>query len=62
MKFSNVKTMGRITAKTYKTILITGSFVVLLWIAYCLSLITADWLDYDPDEDFDDPRIVLLNC
>jgi hypothetical protein len=62
MKFSKVRTIGRVTTRTYKTLFITGSFLVLLWIAYCLSLITADWLDYDPDEDFDDPRIVLLKC
>lgn len=62
MKFSKIKTIGRVTSKSCKTLLITGSFVVLLWIAYCLSLITADWLSWDPDEDFDDPRIVLLRC
>jgi hypothetical protein len=62
MKFSKVKTIGRVTSKTYKTLLITSSFLVLIWIAYCVSLITADWLDYDPDEDFDDPRIVLIKC
>ena len=62
MKFSKVKTIGRVTSKTYKTLLITSSFLVLIWIAYCVSLITADWLDYDPDEDFDDPRIVQIEC
>ncbi len=62
MKFSKVKTIGRLTTKSYKTLLITGSFLVLLWIAYCLSLITADWLSWDPDEDYDDVRIVLIRC
>ena len=62
MKFSKIKTIGRITTKTYKTLLITSSFVVLIWIAYCLSLITDDWLNYDPDEDYDDVRIVLIKC
>ncbi len=62
MKLSKVKTIGKVASKTYKTLLITSSFLVLIWIAYCVSLITADWLDYDADEDFDDPRIVLLKC
>lgn len=62
MRFSKVKTIGRATTIIYKTLLITSSFVVLIWIAYCLSLITADWLDWDPDEDYDDVRIVLIKC
>jgi hypothetical protein len=62
MKFSKVKTIGRVTIKTYKTLLITSSFVVLIWIAYCLSLITADRLSWDPDEDYDHVRVVLIKC
>ena len=62
MRFSRVKTIGRMTRRAYKTLLITGSFVVLIWIAYCVSLITADWLSWDPDEDYDDVRVVLVKC
>jgi hypothetical protein len=62
MKFSKVRTIGRVTTRTYKTLLITSSFVVLIWIAYCVSLITADWLSWDPDEDYEDVRMVLIKC
>jgi hypothetical protein len=62
MKSFRVKTIGRVTTRTYKTLIITGSFVVLIWIAYCLSLITADWLSWDPDEDYEDVRTVLVKC
>lgn len=62
MKFSKIKTIGRVTTRTYKTLLITGSFVVLIWIAYCVSLITEDWLSWDPDEDYEDTRLVLIKC
>ena len=62
MKFSKVKSIGKVMKRTYKTVLITSSFVVLIWIAYCVSLITADWLSWDPDEDYDDVRVVLVEC
>ena len=62
MKFQRIKTIGRVTTKTCKTLLITGSFVVLIWIAYCVSLITADWLSWDPDEDYEETRLVLIKC
>lgn len=62
MKFSKAKTIGKVMKRTYKTVLITSSFVVLVWIAYCVSLITADWVSWDPDEDYDDVRVVLVKC
>jgi len=62
VKFLKVKTIGSITTRTCKTLLITGSFVALIWIAFCVSLITADWLSWDPDEEYDDVRIVLVKC
>jgi hypothetical protein len=61
-RFSKLKTIGSVMRKAYKTLLITGSFVVLIWIAYCVSLITADWLSWDPDEDYEDVRTVLIKC
>jgi hypothetical protein len=61
MKTTKVKTIGRFTTKTFKTFFFTGSFLILVWIAYCLSLITADWLSWDPDE-YEDAKIVLLKC
>jgi hypothetical protein len=60
MKFAKIKTIGRVTTRTYKTLIITGSFVVLIWVTYCLSLITVDWLSWDPDEDYEDVRTVLV--
>jgi hypothetical protein len=62
MKISKIRTTGRVMKRTYKTVLITSSFLVLIWIAYCVSLITADWLSWDPDEDYNDVRVVLLKC
>jgi len=62
MKISKIGTTGRVMKRTYKTVLITSSFLVLIWIAYCVSLITADWLSWDPDEDYNDVRVVLLKC
>ena len=62
MKKSAVKTIGKFSTKSFKILFFTGSFLILVWIAYCLSLITADWLSWDPDDDKNDTKIVLLKC
>ena len=62
MKKPKVRTIFRVMGRAYKTFLITSSFLILLWMAYCLSLITADWLDWDPDEDYPDVKVVLIRC
>jgi hypothetical protein len=62
MKKYTVKTIGRFSTKTFKTLLITGSFLILAWIAYCLSLITSDWLNWSADNNKDEVEIELLKC
>ena len=62
MKKPKIKTVFRVMAKACKTLFLTSSFLVLLWMAYCLSLITADWLDWDPDEDYPEARVILVRC
>ena len=59
MKKTKIKTIGWITKKIFKTLFITGSFLIFTWIAYCLSALTAEVLSYDPDE-YEDPVIELL--
>ena len=56
-----VKTICRITTKTFRPIFIVSSFLIFIWIAYCISLFTAEVLSYNYDE-YDDPVIELVKC
>jgi hypothetical protein len=60
MKTAILKTVGRITTKTLKALFFTGSFFIFVWIAYCLSLITVDYFNWNADYNKNDWDIVLL--
>jgi hypothetical protein len=60
MKTSILKTVGRMTTKTLKALFFTGSFFIFVWIAYSLSLIAADWLEWGAENKYIDETVVLL--
>ena len=60
MKTSVLKTVGRMTTKTLKALFFTGSFFIFVWIAYSLSLIAVDWLEWNPDNKNNDETVVFL--
>jgi hypothetical protein len=61
MKASILKTVGRLTTKTLKALFFTGSFFIFIWIAYSLSLIAVDWLEWRSAESkYNDETVVLL--
>jgi cytochrome c biogenesis factor len=53
---------GVITAKTFKILFLTGSILLLAWIAYCLGILTADFLSFRVDDHSDDVKTVLIEC
>ena len=57
---SKVKTIGRITEKTFKILFFTGSFLIFVWIACFLSLIAADYFSWNADIQKNDWDIVFL--
>ncbi len=60
MKTSILKTIGRITENTFKILFYTGSFLIFVWIAGCLSLIAADYFSWNADFQKNDWDIVFL--
>ena len=60
MKTFIVKNIGRITTKTFKILFFTGSFLIFVWIAGCLSLIAADYFNWNADYNKNDWDIVVL--
>ncbi len=60
MQTSVLKTVGRMTTKTLKALFFTGSFFIFVWIAYSLSLIAVDWLEWNPDNKNNDETVVFL--
>ncbi len=64
MKVFGIKTRtaGVITAKTFKFLFLAGSFLLLAWIAYCLSLLTADFLSFSADDHRHAVEIMLIEC
>ena len=62
MTFRILKKAGPALAKTLKGTLLIGSFLILAWIAYCLTCLTEDWFSYSSDEAGGDVEIVLLKC
>ncbi len=60
MKTSILKTIGGLTEKTFKILFYTGSFLIFVWIAGCLSLIAADYFSWNADFQKNDWNIVVL--
>ena len=60
MKTSVLKTVGNFTEKTFKILFFTGSFFIFVWIAYSLSLIAVDWLEWSAENKYSDETVVLL--
>lgn len=64
MKIFGMKTStaGVIASKTFKFLFLMGSFLLLAWIAYCLSLLTADFLSFGANDHRHDVEIMLIEC
>lgn len=64
MKILGAKTRnaGAITAKTFKFLFHAGIFLLLAWIAYCLGILTADFLSFRADDHGKDVKTVLIRC
>ena len=62
MKFRFFKKAGPAVTKTFKGTLFIGSFLILAWIAYCLTCLTVDWFSYCSDDCGEDTKIVLVEC
>jgi hypothetical protein len=60
MKTSILKTAGRMTTRALKALFFTGSFFIFIWIAYSLSLIAVDWLEWSAENKYTDETVVLL--
>ena len=62
MVISKVKAITTFTGKGIKGMVIMGSFLLLAWIAYCVSLLTSDLLNVNANEHKKDVEIILLKC
>jgi len=59
---TKTRTAGVITAKTCKFLFHFGTLLLLAWIAYCLGILTADFLSFRADDHRDDVKTVLIRC
>ena len=48
------------TTRALKALFFTGSFFIFIWIAYSLSLIAVDWLEWSAENKYTDETVVLL--
>ena len=62
MKFRIFKKALSALTKTLKGTLFIGSFLILAWIAYCLTCLTVDWFSYYSADCEEDTKIVLVEC
>ncbi len=62
MVISKVKALTIFTGKGIKGMVILASFLLLAWIAYCVSLLTADLLEFSAGDHKKDVEIILLKC
>jgi hypothetical protein len=62
MKTPSLKTVRSFVAKALGATLILSSFVLLVWIAYCLTCLTKDWFSLEAQDDRNDVDIVLIHC
>jgi len=62
MVISKVKTITTFAGKGIRGMVILGSFLLLAWIAYCVSLLTADLLEFSAGDHKKDVEIILLKC
>lgn len=62
MTFRKFKKAGPVIAKTLKGALLISSFLILAWIAFCLTCLTEDWFSLSSDDVADDVQIVLVEC
>ena len=60
--FRILKKGGLALTKALKGTLLMGSFLILAWIAYCLTCLTMDWFSYYSDDCDEDTKIVLVEC
>jgi hypothetical protein len=61
-KNSKARSIARAASRGTKAFLLTGSFLILVWIAYCLTCLTADFLNFSPDDEKRDVKVVLVGC
>jgi len=59
---SKARSVGRAASAGTKAFLLTGSFLILVWIAYCLTCLTADFVNLSPDDEKSDVKVVLVGC
>jgi hypothetical protein len=62
MTFRKFRKAGPALTKTFKGTLLISSFLILSWIAYCLTCLTVDWFSYYSDDSDEDTKIVLVKC
>ena len=62
MTFQILKKGGLVLTKTLKGTLLICSFLILAWIAFCLTCLTEDWFSYYSDDCEEDTKIVLVEC
>ena len=61
-KNSKARSVFRTAAAGTKAFLLTGSFLILVWIAYCLTCLTGDFLNNSPDDARKDVKVVPVGC
>ena len=59
---SKVKVITTFAGKGIRGMAVMGSFLLLAWIAYCMTLLTADLLNISAGDHKRDVEIVLLKC
>ena len=62
MTFRILKKGGLALTKALKGALLIGSFLILAWIAYCLTCLTEDWFSYSSEDAGRGVEIVLVKC
>ena len=59
---SKARSVAMAAGSGTKAFLLIGSFLILVWIAYCLTCLTADFLNFSPDDEKRDVKVVLVGC
>jgi len=59
---SKARSIARAAGRGAKALLLTGSFLILVWIAYCVTCLTADFLNSCPDDTRKDVKVVPVRC
>jgi hypothetical protein len=61
-KRSKAKSVAIAAGAGTNAFLLIDSFLILVWIAYCLTCLTADFLNFSPDDEKGDVKVVLVGC